>query len=91
MLGAVASGSLVALSGNDIKEQHMDAVRSGVRLITQAALVTTTVTERVTVALLRCAVERAHRMPQPRGNGPSAHDGVSPAAGAATLSAKAGR
>jgi hypothetical protein len=57
----------------------MDGIRSTVRLITQAALVTTTVSERVTAAMLRCIIDRVDRMPQPDGNGPGAHDIVAPA------------
>lgn len=57
----------------------MDGVRSTVRLITQAALVTTTMGERVTAAMLRGIVDRVRRTPQPGGNGPGVRDIVAPA------------
>jgi len=59
----------------------MDGVRSTVRLITQAALVTTAVGERMTAAMLRCIIDRVDRVPQPGGNGPGGHDIVAPAPG----------
>jgi len=43
----------------------MDAVRSTARLITQAAVVAVAVTERMTAAMLRCAVDRENRMSRP--------------------------
>ena len=61
----------------------MDAVRSTARLITQAALVTVAVTERLTVAMLRSAVDRAERLL--RLPGPSARDAVLPDGSVATL------
>jgi hypothetical protein len=79
------------LSGTDVKEQHMDWVRSTVRLITQAALVTTAVSERVTAAMLRCIIDRVDRLLQPGGIAPGAHDIVAPAPCPATPSEKARR
>jgi len=68
----------------------MDALRTTVRVFTQGAVVVATVTERLTAAMFHCAVDRTRRTVRPRGDSPSAHDGVLPDAGQATLDAKAG-
>jgi hypothetical protein len=52
----------------------MDAVRSTVRLITQAALITVAVTDHLTVAVVQCAVDRADRISRPRENSSRARD-----------------
>jgi hypothetical protein len=54
----------------------MDAVRSTARLLTQTALVTAAITERLTGAAIQYASERADRLSRPYndGTGPSERD-----------------